>query len=242
MRIQFFSDLHLEFGPLDVPATDADLCVAAGDINVRDTAIEWLAQLRMPVVYVAGNHEFYTGETGAVRRRLRERAAAAGIHFLDDDEVVIDGVRFLGTTLWTDFGGADPGLMARAARGMNDYLQIHQGTGLLTPEQTLARHRASRAWLEGALARPHAGPTVVVSHHAPTERSWSGHYDPVYRPAYCNTLDDLLAAHDVAVWFHGHIHACSDYLVHGTRVVCNPRGYHGHQHVPGFDPGRCIDL
>jgi len=242
MRIQFFSDLHLEFGPMPVPAVEAEVCVAAGDIHVRDAGVDWLAALPVPVVYIAGNHEFYTGETSAVRRRLAERCAAAGIHFLDDSEVIIEGTRFLGTTLWTDFAGGGQDYMDHARFAMNDYLQIHEGRDLLTPEHTLARHRQSRAWLAQALARPFDGATVVVSHHAPSRRSWSTNYPTFMLPFYCNDLDAFAAEHDIALWIHGHVHACSDYELHGARVLCNPRGYHGHQNVPGFDPRRVVAI
>jgi len=242
MRIQLFSDIHLEFAPCAVPDTDADVVIAAGDVAIGTGACAWLAALGKPVVYIAGNHEFYTGEYHAVRAALRASTAGSAVHYLDNDAVVLDGVRFLGTTLWTDFGGADRATMDNARFAMNDYVQIRHGTGWFEPEHALAAHEQARAWLAQALAQPFAGPTVVVTHHAPSLRSWRGEPGSPYRHAYCNDLEALAGTGQAALWCHGHVHWTVDYRLGGTRVLCNPRGYHGLQQVAGFDAGRVLEL
>jgi predicted phosphodiesterase len=105
MKIRILSDLHLEFRPLLLSDTEADVVVLAGDIGLGVQGLEW-ARASMPnqeIVYVAGNHEYYKGVLQDVNAALRTRAAQLGIHFLDRDEVTLKGVLFLGATLWTDY-------------------------------------------------------------------------------------------------------------------------------------------
>ncbi|MEX2352703.1 MAG: metallophosphoesterase family protein, partial [Gammaproteobacteria bacterium] len=119
MRVQYFSDVHLEFGECEFPLTDADVVVAAGDINVDIEAIDWLAQAKCPVIYIAGNHEYYGGDLIHTRKRIVAAANAAKIDYLECSEVHIDDVRFLGATLWTDYADADDDVMEEAEQGMN---------------------------------------------------------------------------------------------------------------------------
>jgi Icc-related predicted phosphoesterase len=243
MRLHVLSDLHLEFGDFQLPPVAADVVVAAGDIGIGTDGARWLGRIGRPVVYVAGNHEYYGGEIGEVNRAIAAQCVESGVHFLDNREVVIDGVRFLGATLWSDFAGADPALMTGAQSAMNDYAQIRCGPQrTLVAADTLEFNRTAREWLEGALARPHAGPTVIVTHHAPSQCSCSAGENPVYLAAYCNRLDDLVARCGAAAWIHGHVHARADYRIGRPRVVCNPRGYDGLLPVEGFDPGLVIEI
>lgn len=243
MKIQYFSDIHLEFGSCEFPVTDADIVIAAGDIGVDVDAIEWLAQAPGPVIYVAGNHEYYSGDLALTRKRIERAAADAKVDFLENMRVDLDDVRFLGTTLWTDFNGADTAIMDEAVRSMNDFNYIENDGTPLRPEDLVAIHEDSLAWLEVQLAAAHNGKTVVVTHHAPSMKSWAGESETdVRRYAYCNDLSGLLRKYPVDLWVHGHIHRVSDYRLGGTRVVCNPRGYHGHQQIDDYDPFRIIEL
>lgn len=134
MKIQLASDLHLEFlerklpgERLVLPSPDADVLVLAGDIAQGTRAIELFADVAVPVIYVAGNHEFYGREWGPTRAELRAAARGTNVHFLDDDEVVVAGVRFLGSTLWTDFrlpGTLQSAAMRAVERGLMDYSVI----------------------------------------------------------------------------------------------------------------------
>lgn len=244
--IQYFSDLHLEFGSMEFPHVEtADCVVAAGDIAPGLDGLAWLGQSRRPVIYVAGNHEFYGYNLPRLREALREQTDFPHVHFLDNECLVLGTTRFLGTTLWTDFDAAETEEVAAFANLINDYTQIEMEPGVdLKPTDTLMLNFHATLWLEQCLSEPWDGQTVVVSHHAPTHRSWPRGRDLVYRPAYCNTLESLLSRHRVDAWIHGHVHAPSDYRVPGsrTRVVCNPRGYTGYQNLPNFAAERCISL
>ncbi|MEZ9764147.1 metallophosphoesterase, partial [Vibrio splendidus] len=105
MEICHLSDLHLEFGPMEFPQTDADVVVLSGDIHLGTKGIDWAAQCDVPVVYVLGNHEAYgSSSLELLIEECRSRAERySNVYFLENDSVVINGVRFHGCTLWTDF-------------------------------------------------------------------------------------------------------------------------------------------
>lgn len=239
MRLWIFSDLHVEFCPdwhLPAPA-DFDLIIAAGDIHSpASSGIRWLAEIAngKPVIYVSGNHEWY-----AVRRdftvadegrRAAELAAELGVHWLMDGEVEVDGVRFLGTTLWTDYAlyGSVAGAMQLAERGLNDHRYIFPDASMtpLTAQGAQAWHLQSLDWLTEKLSAPSPQPTVVVTHHLPHR----GSIDPAYagsplNPAFCSDLSPLIEELGPALWVHGHTHASCNYQVGSTRALCNPKGY-----------------
>ena len=242
VKIQFFSDVHLEFGPAPLPFSDADVIVAAGDVNIGASGVAWLKSSGKPTIYVAGNHEYYGGDLTEVQREIRAAVAGSAVRYLECDSAEIDGVRFLGTTLWTDFMGEDPAVMANLRENMNDYQQISYRGRLLEPHDLVDINRTSRAWLEAQLATAYRGPTVVVSHHAPLLASWRASPASLFKAAYCNDLSGLIQRYPIALWVHGHVHARSDYQANDLRVVCNPRGYDGYQLVDGFDIARSVEV
>ena len=261
MRAAVLSDLHLEFEDFEPPAEllRADVVVLAGDIHNGVEALRW-ARRRFPrnrIVQVAGNHEFFGGCWQVVLDQLRRTARRLDIDFLENDAVDIDGVRFLGATLWTDFElFTVPGrplamdattAMALMQRRMIDFSAVSwQPDGpssmprTLTPADTVGLHFASRDWLAARLAEPFDGPRVVVSHHLPSWRSVAPAYlRAASNAAFASDLDGLLQ--QSALWIHGHTHHSFDYRVGATRVVANPRGYpmtRGSGEAPGGDrPG-----
>jgi Icc-related predicted phosphoesterase len=232
MKIHVLSDLHLEFSnyqPSD-EADQADVIVLAGDIWIKDHGVYW-ARATWPdheIVYVAGNHEFYNADRGNVISRLKEAAQETGVRFLENDEVVIGGVRFLGCTLWTDFElyGIEQKRMAMAAVGiaLNDFRLISDNGAPFTTLGSLSLHQASREWLRDRLKQPFDGDTVVVTHHAPSWNSVLPRFaEDIVSAGFASRLEDLMGA--AKIWIHGHMHDSLDYEVGGTRVICNPRGY-----------------
>jgi predicted phosphodiesterase len=234
MRIQLASDLHLEFlegkrpqTRIVEPAPGADLVVLAGDIHSGVKGIEAFADWPVPVVYLAGNHEFYDNDWAPTRRAIRAACAGTRVTFLDNDTFEFEGVRILGCTLWTDFrlgGTTQVQAMAAAERGLMDYHVIRTASGLLRAQQTLADHERSRAWLEGELAKPFNGRTVVVTHHGPHPLSIHPRFigNPL-NPGFISDLTPLLR--DADLWMHGHTHDSFDYRIGRCRVMANPAGY-----------------
>jgi hypothetical protein len=260
MRIQLFSDLHLERDPDFRPtvAVDTDVVILAGDIgsyqsgsrlNTDDFGLERFSPLRLDspcanVLYVPGNHEFDSLEFDEAYTRLRKTCDRLGIIWLEREVVTIEHVRFIGTTLWSDFDalvGSEHDmtkqlqLRTKAYRAANYYLS--KNTTLKSGEPVLAEgiremSLECQAWLRDELAVPFDGLTVAVTHFAPSLLS----ADPRYgltpsTSGFCNSLDDLFPLVDV--WMHGHLHCSNDYIVQGSenglswacRVVANPLGY-----------------
>ena len=253
-RIWIASDLHDDysrgfFGNYQLPDdVSADVLVVAGDIAGRLSTMgrDWLEaqrnRLGIPIVVVPGNHDFWRGSIDREVERFRERLQCDEIHVLDGDSVEIAGVRFVGGTLWTDYAIAgDPDRGMRAARdGMNDFRKIRSGTGpgerpRVTPAHLLAIHRRHVAAIRSTLATQFAGPTVVVTHHAPSVRSLrEGRVSDPTDVAYASDLEQLIVEGKPELWIHGHIHTARDYTIGDTRIVANPRGYVGLQRMPGI--------
>lgn len=236
MKIQLASDLHLEFLQRDfpgerliAPAYGADLLVLAGDIANGTQAIDFFKDWPVPVLYLAGNHEFYGQSFDQTRIDLRKAAEGTNVQFLDNNISDFGGVRFLGTTLWTDYllpcNRTQRQLMENAEQRLNDHRVIRTQEGLFTAAKALEEHEQSRHWLERELDKPYDGKTVVITHHGPHALSVHPRYagDPTNASFVSGNLDDLLSKADL--WLHGHVHDSFDYNVRGCRVVANPLGY-----------------
>ncbi|MFO1337009.1 MAG: metallophosphoesterase [Burkholderiaceae bacterium] len=274
MRLQLASDLHLErYADFTLaPAEGADTLVLAGDVGSYQAGSRLggddfgLARFApgpgrwQRVLYVPGNHEYDGQDFEATHARLREVCEGLGITWLEREVLVIDGVRFVGTTLWSDFDALAVGeptvtrqLQARekAYRAANFYLRrftaTRHGEPMLAEQwRELALH--CQQWLRDALAAPHdGGPTVVVTHYAPSLRSADPRYGLTPGTAgFCNALDELLGHADL--WLHGHLHCRSDYVATSRstgrpcRVLANPRGYFSKGEQEGFVPDCVVDL
>jgi Icc-related predicted phosphoesterase len=281
VNIQLLSDLHLESNPHFTvqPLAGADLLVLAGDIgsyqngsllaslNIADFGLARFSPLPVsqggagwptPVFFLPGNHEYDGLDFDEAHARLRETCERLGMVWLERQSLVWGGVRFVGSTLWTDFDALSTDqarsseltlgeqLKARdkAFRAANFYLKknhaFRHGEPLLADavrEQGLHAH----AWLRQALAQPFAGPTVVVTHFAPSLLS----ADPRYglspgTAGFCNSLDELLPL--ARLWLHGHLHCRIDYVKLGCRVVANPLGYARKGEQAAFRPSLCITV
>lgn len=264
MRLLILSDLHLEHGvSLTVPAgVDYDLVILAGDINSPGTrAVHWAARESTfggrPVIYVPGNHELYGREIGTELQAMREAAEGTSVHVLSRDSVMVQGVRFLGAMLWTDFAlpvcnergpayDLDEVDVARALELANRYVNDFRCIELLNPtvraqrerpsrrvlraEDTLAMHWVDRDWLRRQLEVENSGPTVVVTHHAPHRKSVAQRYRSDWlSPAFASDLPEL---------FFG----SESLSVRGGKV--SPSGpalwVHGHTHAGSdYQVGRC---
>jgi len=249
MKIAIYSDIHLErqsFSP-GSGAQTADVVVLAGDIGEGTTGLYWARDhfKNQSIVMVLGNHEFYGGrDFEAFVVEARSTAERLRIHLLENDAVTIQGVRFLGATMWTDFQLFDPPpqefrrLKEAAQRSVKDYgpgqivLAAVAADGLgaigaLDPDATIQRHWLSRRWLEQALAHGDPAKTVVVTHHCPSLQSIPPQFRSgaasVFSPTYASNLERIGGS--CALWIHGHVHESADFDMGGTRVVCNPLGY-----------------
>lgn len=235
MRLQIASDLHHEFIAPGRPGSEpialadgVDVLVLAGDIHSHANACNLYRDYPVPVVYVHGNHELYRSEFHSMVYQLRMNANDSSIRLLERDEIVIDGVRFIGTCLWTDYCLQrvwKQVAMSQAEMSVTDHRLIrYTAASAFSPRNAEAEHAKSRAWLDEKLRTSFNGPTVIVTHHAPHPESIPAeHKDDVLRASFASDLTPLVERADL--WIHGHIHASSDYRVGRCRVICNPRGY-----------------
>lgn len=232
MKILILSDLHLEFANISPPTAEVDVVVLAGDIWKKDHGIYWARATwpNTPIIYIAGNHEFYRTERIACLNALRSAANEVDVHFLENDEIVIDGVRFLGCTLWTDFElfsktHSKDDAIDRCIEYLADFRWITEVAESFSPNDAMRLFNESAAWLTRKLMHePFDGKTVVVTHHLPSMRSVAPQYaNDLSSAGFASNLDVLFCYSEL--WIHGHTHTSFDYSAEGTRVICNPRGY-----------------
>lgn len=279
MKIQLLSDLHLEAAPgfVPTPAPAADLLVLAGDIGSyqsgsqltdADFGLGRFSPRRgwpTPVLFVPGNHEYDAQDFDLAHDRLREACARLGICWLEREVVTATellgaaapALRFIGTTLWSDFDALSPAVQSsagsltqtlqardKAFRAANFYLRKTGTTRDKQPmlaEQIREQALVCQAWLHDALAQPFAGDTVIITHFAPSLQSADPRYGRAPGTAgFCNALDHLLP--HARLWLHGHLHCPSDYVRHGCRVVANPLGYARKGEQAQFNPTLCLSL
>lgn len=256
MRIQILSDLHLEFEGNSIPALapDVDAIILAGDLapvctnRIREITERW-SQAKH-ILYVPGNHEYYGSEIREAQQELAHACSRYGITLLDPGAVTIDGIRFIGATLWTDFlleGDAASEVWAHIEVGnaLSDFLgAIRIGRGNLSTHETARRHAQERAFIERELeAAQRAGLfAVVISHHAPSPKCIRPWYQGNrLNPGFASDLDGLIARYRPALWVHGHMHDRIDEMLGETRVIANPYGY-GPVEGRDFDPELLVDL
>lgn len=229
--------------------------MVAGDIDIGgpDRGIAWLAEHvcpHMPVVFVAGNREFYqTGHTESLARGRKVADGIENLYFLENEEVKIDDVVFAGATLWTDFEimGHRPFAMHYCELTINDYYAIaitrERRSRKLRASHTMGFHRESRRFLEDFLNRNRGSPTVVLTHHAPSRHSIAAPFaNDISSAAFASDLAALIIERGPALWVHGHVHERLYYKLGKTRVLCNPRGYSNEPCFADFDFTKVVEV
>ncbi|WP_245511429.1 metallophosphoesterase [Rhizobium leguminosarum] len=216
----------------------------------------------MPVVLVLGNHDYYDSSIDYALEKARREIEGTRIHLLENQSMEIGDVRFVGATLWTDFAvaiGGDEHIAPEERRAkafalvpsqMADFSCIYRSderrtgeNGMITVQEILQRHIASRSFIDTELEKPFDGRTFVITHHAPLIQSFDPRfYGHVTNAAFGSDLSDLITPRRPSVWIHGHIHRFRDYMADKTRVICNPRGYGGEREISGFRPYFIVDL
>ena len=242
MKLQIYSDLHLEFARFDPAPSDADVVILAGDIDIKSRGVKWASEVfQCPVIYVCGNHEYYGGHIGHTLRKMKD-ATLPHVHVLENEMLILDGTRFLVTTAWTDYSSTGDVVAAKriAWDSMNDFLTIRADLDYrrLRPDDLVAKSMRAHLWLTQELNRPFDGKTVVVTHHAPVLDHLGDDHPGHLAAAYANDWSVLLSKADL--WVYGHTHVAVDFSKEGCRVVSNPRGYPGQNTC--FDPDLLIEL
>jgi predicted phosphodiesterase len=254
MNIQLLSDLHLEANPdfQPEPAPGADLLVLAGDVgsyqmrrdgstmNEPDWGLSRFADWPVPVLFVPGNHEYDALDVDEAHVELRRACERLGLRWLERETLVVEGVRFVGTTLWSDYDAL--GDRQKAFRAANHYLAkmaSRRNKRLFDAEAMRELALECQRWLHEALVEDFDGTTVVVTHFAPTLHSMDPRYGQSPGTAgFCNALDAWLPRADL--WLHGHLHCPTDVQVGRCRIVANPLGYSDKNEQAGFQARQLI--
>ena len=201
------------------------------------------------VIYIVGNHEYYHGDFGTSLAHIKDVLSyLPRLHVLEKESVTIGDVTFLCGTLWTDMNQEDPDTLYRIRDYMNDFRIIrdsrypvhykdseghrHTREGRFSPEASVEEHRAMIKFVKESIAADPTGRYVVVGHHSPSRLSTHPQYadQTMVNGAYSSDLDQFIQDHpQIRLWTHGHTHHEFDYTIGSCRVMCNPRGYHGHE-------------
>jgi hypothetical protein len=256
MKVALASDLHLEFGSISLENTEgADVLILSGDICVakdvldrdvygifdrfdRNSSIHLFFQeccQRFPhVVYVMGNHEHYHGDFANTVTDLRNRFGyLVNLHILDKEMVQLNGVSFIGGTLWTDMNKEDSITLMHIKGVMNDFRCVKNGgDGRFLPEDAVIDHREMLEYIRLMIEGKFDQKFVVVGHHSPSKVSTKPQYEKevVMNGGYSSDLSEFILDHpQIKLWTHGHTHHKFDYIIGSTRIVCNPRGYINHE-------------
>jgi Calcineurin-like phosphoesterase len=258
LKLQLLSDLHLEtesFEPRYIPG--ADLLVLAGDIDATWAGFDRFANWPVPVLFVAGNHEFDGRELTQAWPALQQLALRLGWRLLECGTTILTDrdaqrVRFVGSIRWSDFELFGPQRRDSAMRAAGYFMRLMRATrqGVVFDAAAVREESlACRAWLAAHLKQDALGrwdKTVVVTHFAPSLRSADVRYGSQPGTAsFCNADDDLLQ--HAEVWLHGHLHCRHDYLVERavgapTRVVCQARGLATKGEAEGYDDAKLIEV
>ena len=257
-KFKLISDLHLEFynGDEEVyrpPVADDDqdtVLILAGDIHTGRNALPWIEEMTRRyrhVLYILGNHEFY-GQEWYKTLEFWQNVQMDKFEFLQDSFTIIDDIRIFGATLWTDV--TDPFMKWNGRVMMNDYNRTkvnEHNLGLvyrkLNVQDTNNAHADTIRKLKDWLRCPWNGKTMVITHHLPHDLCIHNRFkNSNLNCFFVTNLDDLIADHEIQVWCHGHTHDNVDVEIHGTRILCNPMGYHGYEMNPNFNEDLRIEI
>lgn len=242
MKLQIYSDMHLEFARFDPAPSTADVVILAGDIDLKARGVKWANEaFQCPVIYVCGNHEHYGGHIDHTLKKMKD-VAMPHVHVLENEVLILDQTRFLVTTGWTDFSSTGDVVAATMMCGqrMNDFrvIRAEQRYRRLRPADVIERNRIALSFLTGELAKPVEEKTVVVTHHCPVPEVAGEEHDGHLNAAYSNRWYSLLPLADV--WIFGNTHQAVDIELGGCRVISNPRGYPREE--TGFTPDLTIEI
>lgn len=249
------SDLHLEFAPLGLPGGDTlllagDIALAAAMRRDRTDKDGRRLYARFEefffgecakynrVFYIMGNHEHYHGvfqDTDILIRRFLE---GSKVKFLEKESVDLGNDTLLwGGTLWTNMDNDHPIVKTVIKRGMNDFNYISwrgdpqvygSNNYKLIPDTLIADHNDAKGRLQKFLTANPDKKIVVMTHMAPCFKSVHprfGDNNPINHFYYSELSEFVLNNPQIKVWVHGHTHDTFEYMIGGTRVLCNPRGY-----------------
>lgn len=249
MKLRILSDIHTEGYNFIYERLDEDVLVLAGDIGVGDLVVKWIKfhiPIDLPVIFVPGNHEYYNRHFENTNALFESEFAGTNVRYLNNSQAIIDGVRFLGSTMHSNFGlfgESERWSAEQASKGINDFYCIK--TAFTNRSWTVSDCKKEfdkfERYMEFKLKHdPFQGKTVIVTHFCPSAQSVHERFKQnTITPFFASNCEHLMGFSDL--WIHGHTHDCYDYVIEGTRVICNPRGY-GRENETGFNRNLIVEI
>lgn len=246
MKIRYVSDLHIEFdlgyNPFELKRDKNATLILAGDVYVGTKALPFIKDCLTKfkqVIYICGNHEFYTHDINKIINFWKD-IDIPNFYFLENNFVELDGIRFIGTTLWTDFDKEDWFSIQTAKRGMNDFHIIGYNKGRFMPEDSIEKFKNAAVFIDFALKTSKLK-NIVITHHLPSLACISLRFKTsTLNGAFASDLNYLIEKYDIEAWIHGHTHDTIELNIFDTKILCNPRGYRNENSM--FDPDKYFDI
>lgn len=231
MLLQIVSDIHLEFRKEWFPPKIGDSIALLGDIGYVDCGnysklLDYVSANYEHVFLIAGNHEYYNYMPPHLIYYLTRLVSGYyNVHFLNNSSIVVDGIRFVGTTLWSHIP-YEHGWSVMS--GINDYRYIIGSHYEVTNQWHATAVNYLKEQLEDKTK------TVVLTHHSPLFE-----YEGKFSYAYGTDLSSLFKPW-LQLWAHGHTHQFRDEVHNQTRIVSNPLGYP--KEATGFDSSFVVKI
>lgn len=254
MKIQYMSDLHLEFRKnrelLKEMVCDptGDILLVAGDSMYLNDSIlpkskfwEWAGRNYRQVLIVPGNHEYYQNYDITCNGDSWQRSITPNVSYYYNKVVHTDDTDFILTTLWSRIGQTDE---KAVQNGMNDFRQIMYDGKRLRPKEYNQEHVRCFRFIRDAVERSTAAHIVVVTHHSPSLQTVAPeHLTSTLRTAFVTDLDAFIENSRIDYWVYGHSHTNIDCQVGNTKIVCNQLGYADwEEHKHGFNFDKCFEI
>lgn len=236
MQIQLISDIHIErgFNYRLIKNNGSDVLVLAGDVGVgvslTSRVLQHFSDIYPYVVYVFGNHEFYSTEMDQTKTQVKEAVQHLNnVHILDASSVVINGVKFVGATLWTNFNNGDPAVIWESGRYISDFQYIRKNGKSFTPMDAITEFTRDAAFIKNEVTTTSDMQCVVVTHFLPSLACVAPQYKDGGNLNYyfASELGNFIAMmNNVPYWMFGHTHSKIDVTIGNTKCIANPYGYH----------------
>jgi predicted phosphodiesterase len=247
MYIRILSDLHLEFidYQYEIPKLITDketVLILAGDIGIDPLCIlNWISEFNnrfLKVLYVLGNHEFYNYEYNSLIIKFKNsinNRKLDNVVLLHDDNIIIDNINFIGSTLWTNFDNNNPITTQYCSYRVNDFRMIYYNYSFITPKHLITIHNKSLKFLKDTLSNSKRKRNIVITHHSPSFNFLDSEYaGDSLNGSFASNLDYMFEDYKINYWIFGHTHNNVNTKANKTKVITNQRGY-SHDLSPGFD-------
>lgn len=260
LRIQYVSDLHLEFPqnrqwlakhPLEVTG---DILLVAGDSAYLDLPEsgndtysaykfwDWASEHYKQVIVCFGNHDFYGYYDLATMSNGFCKEIRHNVYAYYNNVVHLDGIDLIVSTLWSKIKPYDAFL---TEKNVSDFYRIKYDGHRLTADDFNREHERCLAFIEQAISESDAEKIIVVTHHVPTQLCTAVEFkNSTINGAFTVELGEFIADHRIDYWIYGHSHRNIKAQIGETLIMSNQLGYvSDNEHLKhGFNPSAMIEV